>query len=130
MITFHREEDAFGPITLFRVDGRNAGYIFKSLEGAYLIYFADMADAPSGVPLERSTVPGRRSIFAVDIPSLEAAIDLVIQAYLGQGTTGSSHHNNSQFMARDAAHPYPVASPRTAERATLSSPTPCQRNHA
>lgn len=125
MITFHPKADTFGPITLFRIDGRNAGYIFQSLEGPYLIYFADVADAPCGVPLERSAVPGRRSIFAVDIPSMEEAISLVHRAYAERSTTNTTS-NDAQFMARDAVTPCPVVS-KAVERATLSSPTPSSR---
>ncbi|QJQ96267.1 MULTISPECIES: hypothetical protein [Halomonadaceae] len=88
MITFRTVTDSLGTARFFQVEGREAGYIYQSrIDGTYTVYFADMADAPRGVSLERSIVPGSHGVFVPGIASLEAALALVRRAYTAHATS-------------------------------------------
>ncbi|ATJ83693.1 hypothetical protein [Halomonas beimenensis] len=82
MITFRTVTDSLGTVTFFQVEGREAGYIDQNRHtGTWTVFFADMADAPAGVFLERSTAPGSQGVFAPGLTSRVAALVIVRRAY-------------------------------------------------
>ncbi|ATJ81430.1 hypothetical protein ACFPTY_00500 [Halomonas beimenensis] len=87
MITFRTVTDSLGTVTFFQVEGREAGYIDQNRHtGTWTVFFADMADAPAGVFLERSTAPGILGVFAPGLTSREVALSLVRRAYAPAAT--------------------------------------------
>ncbi|XKE44509.1 hypothetical protein LG302_14185 [Halomonas organivorans] len=102
MITFRTVTDSLGTATFFQVEGREAGYIDQNRHtGTWTVFFADMADAPAGVFLERSTAPGSQGVFAPGLTSREAALALVRRAYAPAAT--ASPRNVPAPLARHVA---------------------------
>ncbi|MFC3282849.1 hypothetical protein [Litchfieldella rifensis] len=125
MITFRTVSDSLGTARFFQVDGREAGYISQRLDGSFEVFFADLLDAPRGVPLERSTAPGSQGIYAFGFASLDDALALVRRTY-GEDTAQQTPATVPPFtrsvpkaLARDVVRSFPVTLSTTTERAAF-----------
>lgn len=118
MITFRHVSDSLGESLHFQVEGREVGYIAQSLNGSFVVFFADMADAPQGVTLERSTAPGSQGIYAVGLASLDAALALVRTTYSVVASTTDAP------ISRTAAPRVPCASAPGVIHTCPVSPSP------
>ncbi|WP_136066425.1 hypothetical protein [Modicisalibacter radicis] len=81
MITFRHVTDSLGESLFFQVDGREAGLVAQDLDGSYYVYFADIADAPRGVAIERATDPCSKGAFVNGYASEDDALALVYRTY-------------------------------------------------
>ncbi|RTR02996.1 hypothetical protein [Halomonas nitroreducens] len=126
MITFCTVTDSLGTITLFEVEGRKAGYIGQNrYNGTWTVFFSDMADAPAGVHLERSTAPGSQGVFAPGLTSRVAALVIVRRAFTATAKAVPNRASVTRPASRLCffAHHFTPVSPR-------SVPAPLARNVA